>query len=77
MVELTTAWVVVTSYHFGDNYTDGLMVHATNNGVVFTPRQKVKNTTCHSINNSMGVVLIITIVKIKTMLESLGYTEKL
>ena len=41
MVEMTTAPVAatgVTRFHFGDNYTDGIMVHAITKGVFDAPR---------------------------------------
>ena len=47
MAEMKTAPVVatrVTRYHFVDNYTSGIMVHAITKEVVVAPRQKDTKT---------------------------------
>ena len=44
---MTTTLVVetrATRSHFGDNSTDGIMVHAINRGFVVAPRQKATKT---------------------------------
>ena len=57
MVETKKEPVVATGVKtspFGDNSTDGLMVHATTKGVVVSPSQNNTKTIRHSINNSEG-----------------------
>ena len=69
-MEITTAQLVetrVTSSHFGNNYTDVIMVHAITKGVLVAPRQIDTKTQQNSINNSTAAVEIFTTVKIKTM----------
>ena len=53
----------VTRSYFGDNYTDGLIVHAISKGLVVSPSQKATNTIKHSIDNSTVTITIFTIVK--------------
>ena len=53
----------------------GLMVHAITRGVVVAPRKKSTNTMQLSIKNSMGEIIIFTIVITITMPE--GVVQKL
>ena len=65
MVEITTTLVVatgVTRSYFGYNSTAGLVVHTITVGVFFIPSQKATKIMCLSINNTTGVVAIVTIV---------------
>ena len=67
---------IETRYNFGENSTDGIMVHAINRGVVVAPRNKSTKTMRPSINNSKGAITIVTIAIRITMPGGVGQTVK-
>ena len=52
---------IATRYHFRDNSTAGIIMHVITGGVVVAPRQNATKTMRLSINNSIGVISIVTI----------------
>ena len=65
MVEMKKSLVVatrVTRYHFVENSTDGIMVHAITRGFVLAPRQKYTKTMYLLISNLTGAITIVTTV---------------
>ena len=79
MVEMTTTLAVAktsTRSHFGNNYNAGIMVHSITRGVVVDPRQKATKKMKLSINNSMGVISIVTTVIRRTMPDGVGQTGR-
>ena len=79
MVEMTTTLVlskISTRYHFGDNSTAGIMVHAIIRRFVVAPRKKATNIIKLSINKSTGVISIVTITIRITIPDGVGQTVK-
>ena len=68
MVYTTTATVVVTRSHFGDNYTSGIVVNVITKVVIVAPRQKATKTYQNSVNTSTGEITVFNIVKLKKRL---------
>ena len=76
METLIVAETRETRYHFLDSSTSGLMVHAITRGVFVNLSQKATKPMQLSINNSTGVIAILTIMIIIKMPDGVGPTVK-
>ena len=78
MEEMTTLPEVITikEPYFGGDYTDGLMVHKITKRVFVDPMRKAIKIQRHSITNSTVRIVIVTIMKGKTISAGVGWILK-